>query len=176
MAKLVDALDLKSGGETREGSSPFPGTSYRYHLRRFISLVGQNNVLFVMLNPSTADELVDDPTIRRCRGFATLMNAKELRVVNLFAARSTDPKRLREHADPVGPDNDDAIREAAKWADHIVAAWGIHGDLHGRNKQVLELLADARPDLMIECLGMTDGGHPRHPLYLSAETKVIPLG
>ena len=119
--------------------------------------------LFVMLNPSTADAADDDQTIRRCIGFARRWRAPALEVVNLYALRATRPRDLFAHAAPVGPENDDAIREAADRAGAIVVAWGVHGARDtSRVERVLELL-DGRA---LVCLGVSAGGQPRHPLYL----------
>lgn len=125
-----------------------------------------------MLNPSTADAERDDPTIRRCASFARAWGLGGMTVVNLFALRATDPARLRRARDPIGRDNDRHIAEAAAGADRVVVAWGVHGTLRDRDRAVLALLAGARP----RCLGLTRGGHPRHPLYLSARTRSRPFG
>jgi len=127
--------------------------------------------VFVMLNPSTADAEQDDPTIRRCAGFARAWGFGGMTVVNLFAFRATDPARLRRARDPVGRDNDHHIATAARGAGMVVLAWGVHGALDGRDRVVAALLADVRP----RCLGTTRGGYPRHPLYLPAATRSRPF-
>ena len=142
---------------------------YRYRLWR--RWAPGRQVLFVMLNPSTADETTNDPTIRRCAGFARSWGFASLAVVNLFALRATDPARLRAARDPVGCDNDRHIAAAAAAAHAVVVAWGMHGDLHARDRDVLALLAQHRP----RCLGLTRDGHPRHPLYLPARTRSRPF-
>ena len=143
---------------------------YRYQLgRRWAA--GGPVVAFVMLNPSTADAERDDPTIRRCAGFARRWGFAAMTVVNLFALRATDPARLRRARDPVGPANDGHIAAAAAGADAVVLAWGAHGDLRGRDRDVLALLAGVRP----ACLGVTRGGQPRHPLYLPRATRRRPF-
>jgi hypothetical protein len=125
-----------------------------------------------MLNPSTADAAVDDPTIRRCMRFAHRWGGfGSLEVVNLFALRSTDPKGLREVDDPEGPGNDAAILEASKLAGRIVLAWGAGGEYKGRGRDVARALSLARDDLV--CLGRTQRGHPLHPLYVPYEAPVI---
>lgn len=153
-------------------------TAYRYTLDRgplgdLFDIPGgtEKRVLFVMLNPSTADERVDDPTIRRCVGFARQWGFRHLRVVNLFAARSTDPDALRDMEDPVGPQNDEVLARELARADRVVAAWGVHGSLHGRDRVVLEL--GARGDWW--CLGVTKHGYPRHPLYVRADQPLLLL-
>ena len=139
---------------------------YRYLLsRRWDDGAG---ALFVMLNPSTADDLRDDPTIRRCVGFARRWRAPAVEVVNLYALRATDPRDLFAHPAPIGPDNDRTIADAAARAAVIVVAWGVHGARdRERTARVIELLG-ARD---VSCLGVTGGGDPRHPLYLSSRAR-----
>ena len=121
-------------------------------------------IMFVGLNPSTADAEVDDPTVRRCVRFARDWGFGGLVLTNLFAFRSTDPKRLKAVADPVGPKNDLAIRKACESVDCVVVAWGVHGTLSDRDREVLAMLESPN------CLGVTNSGAPRHPLYLAACT------
>jgi hypothetical protein len=132
---------------------------------------GEGCVVFVMLNPSTADARRDDPTVRRCMGFARAWGFGRLEVVNLFALRATDPTALRRARKPIGRGNDRAIVDAVRRGDVVVAAWGVHGALGGRDAAVRALLAD-RP---LHCLGVTRGGHPRHPLYLRAGSRPVPF-
>jgi hypothetical protein len=146
--------------------------TYRYSLTRSWEQ-GLPWCLFVMLNPSTADATVDDPTIRRCVGFARDWGYGRLHVVNLFGLRATDPKALRSHEDPVGPDNDSAILRAAARCELIVAAWGAHGSHLDRNRAVWDLLGAA--GLAVFCLGTTEQGHPKHPLYLKTDLKPVPF-
>lgn len=134
-------------------------------------------VTFVMLNPSTADEQVLDPTVRRCIGFAQREGGGALQVVNLFALRSTDPRVLYDHADPVGPGNDDHIGEAAARSAVVIAGWGVHGALAGRGAAVRRLLAQRAA---VHHLGLTKAGtrpgQPRHPLYLPAAAALTRWG
>ena len=127
-------------------------------------------VTFVMLNPSTADHRRNDPTIARCEGRARRLGAGAVRIVNLFAWRATYPQELRVAADPVGPGNDRAIRQAALWADHVICAWGVHGAMLSRAAQVQRLLQGAGQPLWH--LGLTKAGHPRHPLYVPNSFKL----
>ncbi len=121
-------------------------------------------VAFVMLNPSTADETQLDPTLRRCLGYARAWGCGSFEVANLFALRSTDPKALCSHPDPVGPENDQALLGVARAATYgVVAGWGAHGAFHARAVRVAALLSAER-DLL--CLATTKEGHPGHPLYL----------
>ena len=137
--------------------------AYRYLLWR----VGhpQGRVLGMgMLNPSTADESADDPTISRCRRIAREMRVPGLLVWNLFAFRATDPAVLKQAEDPVGADNDGAIALAASLCDRTVLAWGNHGRHRMRSVEVLDLLGPSQTRLA--ALGRTGVGEPRHPLYL----------
>lgn len=105
---------------------------YRYRLERAIAPQLERVVAFVMLNPSTATEHVDDPTIRRCIGFARSWDAGRLVIGNLFALRATDPRVMKAHAEPVGPDNDQHLLAIAREAHLVVCAWGNHGAHRGR--------------------------------------------
>lgn len=107
-----------------------PAGRYRYSLRRRWDAAGAR-VAFVLLNPSTADGRRDDPTIRRCIGFAREWGFGGLEVVNLFACRSTHPGGLRSAQDPVGPENDRFLAAAWDRADRVIVAWGNHGALLG---------------------------------------------
>jgi hypothetical protein len=137
--------------------------TYRYELAR--RWAHGPVVTWIMLNPSTADASVNDPTIRRCIGFSRAWNFAGLAVVNLFAFRSTDPKALKTVDDPVGPDNHAAIHDAVVRSRLVVAAWGAHEFVNGRAGEVRETIAEIGRPLL--CLGKTKAGHPRHPLYVS---------
>lgn len=141
---------------------------YRYLLLRKISKNG-GRVLFVCLNPSTADESKDDPTIRRCIGFARYWGFSGLIVANLFAYRATSPEDLKKALDPVGPKNDDWLRAASSEADLTVVAWGNHGLFKERFVAVLPLLSNPK------CFGVTNLGMPRHPLYISRSNPLVEL-
>lgn len=133
----------------------------------------QPALLVVMLNPSTADETKDDPTIRRVRGFAEAWGYGGVRILNLFALRSTDPEQLRIARDPIGPDNDRHLAaNIAQWASsglEILAAWGGHGNMRGRAFVVSRLVDEVE----WICLGTNADGTPKHPLYVKADTKPI---
>src|SRR6187455_1128147 len=121
---------------------------HRYTLARIIRDTEperDSTVLFVCLNPSTADEVRDDPTIRRCVGYAKRWGFSRLVVCNLFALRSTDPRALYEHPDPIGPANDRHLLDEATRADRVVAAWGAHGGYKLRGATVLRMLLEAKP-------------------------------
>ena len=126
-------------------------------------------VSFIMLNPSTAGATEDDPTIRRCIGFAERWGFGRLWVVNLFAFRATDPAEQKKADDPVGPDNIFDIAAGGAFSGKVIAAWGVHGDLHGQAERVkFGLSLGLKP---IHCLGTTKDGHPKHPLYLPNDTE-----
>jgi hypothetical protein len=151
------------------GADITPDGLYRYRLWRQWHASPTRACLFIMLNPSTADGIEDDPTIRRCVDFARGWGFGRLDVVNLYALRATDPAALRKVADPIGPLNDQRILEAAATADQIVAAWGVFGDTRVRANYVRELLVSR--GRTVYCLGVTNDGCPRHPLYLPRLTK-----
>jgi hypothetical protein len=125
--------------------------------------------LFICLNPSTATETKDDPTVRRCIGLATKLGYSRLTICNIFALRSTDPKALYDHADPVGPDNLEHIAREAVRHELLVAAWGNHGALHGQGVTVMNLLSVLAE--AVHVLGINATGQPKHPLYLRADTQ-----
>ena len=171
---MISGLVYRTGpGLTVRGEAVFDRAGmYRYLLvRRWAD--GAPPVTFIMCNPSTADEDTDDPTIRRCIGFARREGAPALAVVNLFALRSTHPRQLPAAADPVGPHNDSFISEHARPGGLVIAAWGTWGQHQGRGAKVAAALAAAGVDLM--CLGLTKDGQPRHPLYLPASASLIPF-
>ncbi|MGB0799341.1 MAG: DUF1643 domain-containing protein [Planktomarina sp.] len=137
---------------------------YRYLLTREWDTSGRK-VLFVMLNPSTATEVQNDPTVERCERRARTLGFGAFRVTNIFAWRDTDPRKMRAAKDPVGPDNDQAILDSTTWADQVVAAWGTHGAHMDRGAQVTAMLRAA--DKPIYHLGLSKAGHPKHPLYIA---------
>lgn len=146
---------------------------YRYVLERGGCVGG--TLTFLMLNPSTADAFKDDPTIRRCRGFARREGYMNVRILNLFALRSTSPHGLRAAEDPVGPLNDEVLVSHCRAAERVVAGWGNHGTLNGRAGRVVAMLRKDSPGLHLLCLGTTGEGQPRHPLYLPSDTAFVPL-
>jgi hypothetical protein len=146
-----------------------PCRTYRYTLWRQLDASRAGFALFIGLNPSTADEQTDDPTIRRCKDFARRWGFGAVCVANLFAFRATRPADLKAAPAPVGPDNDRWLVRLARTADLVIAAWGMHGSFAGRDLKVAGLL-----DNPLVCLGLTRGGHPRHPLYLRRTTMPTP--
>lgn len=136
---------------------------YRYSLTRVWDTTARR-VAFVMLNPSTATEVQNDPTIHRCEQRARALGFGGFRAVNIFALRATDPRDMRAATDPEGADNMAALDEAATWADMVIAAWGVHGAHRTQGARVAARLRAAGHPL--HHLGLTKAGHPRHPLYL----------
>lgn len=150
---------------------------YRYRLWRRWAEEGDVRragfwAVFVMLNPSTADAEKLDPTVRRCVSFAQRWGCGGLQVLNLFALRATDPKKLYSHHDPVGRDNDfhhDLVLRDCSPGPIVVAAWGAHGKLAMRGAIVARRLAGWKPQF----LGLNADGTPKHPLYVKGDTKLL---
>jgi len=122
-----------------------------------------------MLNPSTADETEDDPTVRRCVDFARRWGFARLKVVNLYAYCATHPRELRDVADPVGPANDHVLSIVFGGSDLTVAAWGANA----KSDRVAEVMSwPLRPRV---ALGFTKSGAPRHPLYVRADVEPVAM-
>jgi len=127
----------------------------------------KDKVVFIMLNPSTATAEVSDPTVKRCEGFANEWGFRRLVVLNIFALRSTDPRKLYEEKSPIGPQNNRYIQNCTKDADLIICAWGQHADFLERGKAVLQMLRHKR----LHYLKLAKDGTPQHPLYLNGSLK-----
>lgn len=135
---------------------------------------GSRQITWVMLNPSTADALEDDATIRRCTRFSAVWNFTRMNVVNLYAYRATDPRRLLEVDDPWGPRNYAYVSRAIRDSVVVVAAWGAFADkMPGRID--IEGICSTW-DVSLKCLGLTKDGHPKHPLYLPTKTALMDFG
>lgn len=148
-----------------EKGAQFSGCrTYRYALWRTWSQ-GDGHVMFIGMNPSTADETQDDPTIRRCIGFAKAWGFKGIYMLNLFAYRATRPRDLNDVDDPIGPQNNEFLKMYFEPAGLTVACWGTHGVYWNRNRDVIELLGLEN----LSCLGLTKNGQPKHPLYLKSD-------
>lgn len=143
---------------------------YRYSLTRVWDAVAPR-VVFVMLNPSTATEIQNDPTIERCEQRARRLGFGGFRAVNIFALRATDPRDMRAASDPEGSDNEQQLTEAAGWADTVIAAWGVNGEHHNQGPLAADRLRAAGYQLYH--LGLTKAGHPRHPLYLPYSAQPV---
>lgn len=146
-----------------------PCRSYRYTLWRQLDFFSDSFAMVVGLNPSTADELNDDPTIRRCVDFAKRLGVSALCMTNAFAFRATDPDVMLAHPAPVGADNDRWLEAVAAEARYVIAAWGVHGAHLGRHEVLTEMFPNAL------CWGITKGGFPRHPLYLAKDSPMVAL-
>ena len=143
---------------------------YRYALTRTWD-AGGKRVLFVMLNPSKATEVQNDPTVERCERRARALGFGAFQVTNIFAWRDTDPFQMRKAKDPIGPGNDAAILAGVAWADQVIAAWGTHGAHMNRGPQMTTLLQGTGKPLYT--LGLSKHGHPKHPLYISYSQQPI---
>lgn len=146
-----------------------PDKVYRYELGRQLegTRYPDRLVVWIMLNPSTADEFKEDPTIRRVIGFSAKWGFGQIMILNMFAYRSPIARTLVGHPDPVGPDNDYYLLQHSLNAELIVVGWGNWGRLQQRSEQVRKLLP-----FRLSCLGTTGSGHPRHPLYLSNDSRL----
>jgi hypothetical protein len=143
---------------------------YRYLLHRKWG-DSKKKITWIMLNPSTADEIVDDPTIRRCIGFSQKFHADELDIVNLFAFRSTNPKQLYSIDNPIGHDNDTYIKQSIETSFLVVLGWGNHGKLLNRSTEVSSKLIRQYSD-KIYVLKILKNGEPGHPLYIAYSAEL----
>ncbi len=143
---------------------------YRYNWARRVS-DDPGRMLCIGVNPSKADEDRSDNTITRCCNSARGFGYGVLEMANLNAFRATDPKDMKAAHDPVGPDNDEYLREAIRRCDKIVLGWGIHGAFMDRDMQVLEMIRQEHKTAY--CFGKTKGGYPRHPSRLANSTELV---
>lgn len=145
-----------------------PCRTWRYGLSRVWDSRKQV-VMFIGLNPSSADETQDDPTIRRCIRYAYDWGYGGLVMMNLFAFRATDPQDMKAAAAPVGPENNKRLLEISKHraVGIVIAGWGAHGAFLDREKTIKELIQP------LHCLSITKDGHPGHPLYLKKDLKPV---
>jgi len=152
--------------DTRTSAVLSDDRTYRYRLTRTWD-TEKPTVALIMLNPSTADETADDPTIRRCLDYAKRWGYGTLVVGNLFALRATDPSELTDHDAPIGPENDSHLQEICDEAEKVVVAWGTNGTVEGREREVAVLL-----DADLYALNTTKDGHPNHPLYQPKDAEL----
>lgn len=144
---------------------------YRYQLWRewgSASAVDNSYVLFIGLNPSTADGLTDDPTLRRCISFSKKWGYESLCMVNLFAYRTTNPDMLYKVESPIGEENNQFLLNAVTNASITVAAWGNKGVFLGRDQEVKKMIKGQS-----YCLGLTKRKQPKHPLYIPKKQELI---
>lgn len=150
------------------GATFSPCRLWRYSLwRRWSDCAPDHMVAFIGLNPSTADEVRNDPTVRRCINFAKAWGFGGMVMLNAFAYRATDPRDMKRQEDPVGPWNDVAILEIARSVPRVVCCWGAHGAWHGRHGELVRMLQFRE----LRHMGLTKAGRPRHPLYLANATE-----
>jgi hypothetical protein len=164
---------VSSGATTqRQGNGAILSGRYRYLLWRTWDET-RPRLLWVLLNPNTADEQTDDPTLRRCIRFSREWQYGGLEIVNLFAFRTPHPHDLHRAADPIGSENDQYLATAAARAAGIILAWGEKGTYLQRDRAVLALLSlySTQP---LYCLGIAHNGCPRHPLYRPGSTRPVP--
>ena len=164
-----------------------PCGQYRYWLHRAWNF-GVGWTVFIMLNPSKADASINDPSIRRCIDFAKRFGSRGLIVVNLFAARATNPEALGRFNDPEGPENHAYVLKACEFAAEpapdfetdeiiqpgkLVCAWGAHWMREGQDQTVMGWIEASGAEPL--CLGVTKSGAPKHPLYLPRSTPLQPF-
>lgn len=138
--------------------------TYRYALTR-VWAPSEQRLSFIMLNPSKATEVENDPTIERCERRTRALGFGGFRAVNIFALRETNPQKMRRHPAPEGLENESFLRESCGWADMVIAAWGAHGAHLEQGQRIKALLEST--GRAIHCFGVTKEGHPRHPLYIA---------
>lgn len=155
---------------TQAGATFSPCRRWRYLLWRRWGDGGAVN--FIMLNPSTADEHNNDPTVERCQRRAVKLGYSAISVTNLFAWRATNPLELYSAEDPVGPDNDATICTTASASDLVICGWGNHGSYRGRSIAVADMLTLA--GVRLHVLSITNTGEPGHPLYLGYGREPAP--
>lgn len=152
-----------------------PCRLYRYTLWRNVSLFGGGLVQFIGLNPSTADENQNDPTVTRCMNFAEDWGYGVMCMTNLFAWRDTDPDKMKAAAEPVGRDNLRWLRDVAMEADLVVCCWGNDGAHQNQSRAFLKSMIDWPKPVKLFCLGRTGSDQPKHPLYLKGDLRPIPF-
>lgn len=182
MMKLAHQVLTKRQTTFAEARVATFSTDQRY--RYLLSIVWDDALplcQFVGLNPSTADEMKDDPTVRRCKRFASSFGCGGLIMTNIFAYRATDPKDMiafkMNGGNPIGETfaalnvNNQALIETSSMAKTkiVIAAWGVHGRMDDRGRQVAALIGPEK----LHCLGTTMGGYPKHPLYLKKDLQPV---
>jgi hypothetical protein len=142
--------------------------TYRYSLWRVWD-DSKPYAMFIGLNPSTADEVENDPTLNRCIDYAKTWGYGGIYLANLFAFRTKDPEIMKAAPDPVGPENNTSLINLAQKAGIVVAAWGNDGAFLGRSKEVRAMVPN------LSCLKMNNTGEPAHPLYQPKSAVPIPI-
>lgn len=183
-AQRLSAVAIDQPGKRASGAALSADGVYRYQLWRHWGDGSAGTAVFLMLNPSTASALIDDATIRKCIGFAKRWGLHGIRVVNLFAFRSTKPEGLVLTTCPVGLHNDDVLRAVLghRGAEHepaprVVAAWGSCSKSKVRyltEVRAANVVGNIVADVPLLCLGTAKDGSPRHPLMLAYDTQFEP--
>jgi len=173
ISDILESLEVK--GTASSGAVFSKCGKYRYQLWRMWK-GGENGphkiCAFIGLNPSTATEAEDDPTVRRCINYAKSWGFDGMFMLNAYAYRATDPKEMKKQQDPIGDTNDEAILVGSVIADAVVCCWGANCQ-PSRQEDILMALDAA--GVVPSCLAMTKKGYPKHPLYLKADLKPIPI-
>lgn len=157
---------FKNAPDIEKGAIFSPRQTWRYSLWRIWNFE-LPYCMFICLNPSTADEINDDPTVTRCINFAQSWGYGALCMTNLFAFRATKPPDMKRAWDPIGPKNNEWLRMLSKKAGIIVGAWGNDGLFANRAEDVCKIIKN------IHCLDVTEKGQPWHPLYLKSTLKPV---
>lgn len=149
-----------------------PCRKWRYHLQQVWD-PNRPNLLWLMLNPSTADETQNDPTVERCETRARMWKYGGVEIYNIFGFRATDPKNMKLQDDPVGPDNDKWMAEFAVKSQQTlaIAGWGNHGGHNNRNHDVLKILRANNGN--VKALKINASGDPKHPLYVGYSQRTV---
>jgi hypothetical protein len=141
---------------------------YRYMLTRQWG-AGNNFINFILLNPSTADHQIDDPTVKSCIALTVNNGFDGFYITNLFAFRATQPSDLKKASDPFGPENEKYLKRYNKLCSITIVAWGNHGSFLGGSERVLDIFK-RKP---LHCLAKNKSGAPKHPLYVRRDTKPV---
>ena len=147
-----------------------PCKNYRYSLTR-THFQAKKSLLFILLNPSTATEIKNDPTIARCQKRAALLGYKGFIICNLFAYRTKSPKIMKNYHDPIGSENNSVIKKNLRLADKVICAWGNHGTHLNQAYEIVKILKDMKTQAYH--LGLTKSAQPTHPLYIGYNQKLI---
>ena len=171
-SQLVVKMFEHPDGSVREAAYSLCG-KYRYYLTIRWARHDDHRIVFLLLNPSTATEEQNDPTVERCYRRARSLGYDSMTILNLFAYRSTSPSRMKSQEDPVGPANDIVIGKECSHSNvsAVLCGWGEHGSHHGRAPFVIEKLQAL--DVNLYCLKVNASGNPIHPLYVSYETEPV---
>jgi len=147
-----------------------PDQKYRYYLQRNFKKNAKNLLVFIMLNPSTANEQYNDPTVERCQNHALNKNYDGMIILNIFAYRTTNPKQLLQTKNPIGEKNNQTIINTIKKHQNIICAWGNHGKILNRSNEIKKILKKHRKKT--QAFEITKQNEPKHPLYIPYNKKL----